>query len=46
MFLAMVTPKNWSGKIFVSDSLLGSNPWTYTIKDSNREKVIGSLYEK
>ena len=23
-----------------------TNPWTYKIKDLNREKIIGSLYER
>ena len=31
IYLTMVSPKNWSGKMFVSDSVLGTNPWTYTI---------------
>ena len=35
--------KNWSRKIFIIDSVLKTNPWTYKIKDLNWEKIIGSL---
>ena len=28
------------------DSVLKTNPWTYKIKDLNREKVTGSFYKK
>ena len=28
------------------DSVLKTNPWTYTMKDVNRETIIGSFYEK
>ena len=38
--------KNWSREIFIIDSVLKTNPWTYKIKDLNGEKVIGSFYEK
>ena len=38
--------KNWSREIFLIDSVLKTNPWTYKIKDLNGEKVIGSFYEK
>ena len=38
--------ESWSSKIFVIDSVLKTNPWTYKIKDLNREKIIGSFYEK
>ena len=37
---------NWSREIFVIDSVLKTNPWTYKIKDLSREKIIGSFYEK
>ena len=30
--------ENWSKKIFVIGSVLKTNPWTYKIKDLNREK--------
>ena len=35
--------KNWSKEIFVVDSPIKTNPWTYKVKDLNRCKVIGSL---
>ena len=38
--------ENWSRKIFITDSVLKTNPRTYKIKDLNREKIIGSFYEK
>ena len=38
--------ENWSTKIFIIDSVLKTNPWTYKIKDLNGEKIIGSFYEK
>ena len=37
--------ENWSKEIYVIDSMLKTNPWPYDIKYSNREKIIGSLYE-
>ena len=37
---------NWSREIFIIDSVLKTNPWTYKIKDLNGEKIIGSFYEK
>ena len=38
--------ENWSRKIFIIDSVLKTNPWTYKIKDLNGEKTIQSFYEK
>ena len=38
--------ENWSREIFIVDSVLKTDPWTYKIKDLNREKKIGSFYEK
>ena len=38
--------ENWSREIFIIDLILKTNPWVYKIKDLNREKVIGSFYEK
>ena len=32
--------------LFIFDSALKTNPWTYRIKDLNREKIIGSFYEE
>ena len=37
---------NWSGIIFVIDSVLKSNYETYKIKDSHVESKIGHFYEK
>ena len=36
--------ENWSREIFIIDSVLKTNPWTYEIKDLNGEKIIGSFY--
>ena len=38
--------ENWSRQIFIIDSVLKTNPWTCKIKDLNREKIIGSFYQK
>ena len=38
--------ENWWKGIFIIDSVLKTNPWTYKIKNLNREKIIGSFYEK
>ena len=38
--------KNWSREIFTVGSVVKTNPWTYKTKDLNREKIIGSFYEK
>ena len=38
--------KNWSRETFIIDSVFTTTPWTYKIKDLNREKIIGSFYEK
>ena len=40
-----VYTKNWLKEIFVINSVLKTNPWTYKTKDLNGEKVIGSFYE-
>ena len=32
--------ENWSREIFITDSVLKINPWTYKIKDLNRQKLI------
>ena len=37
---------NWSREIFIINSVLKINPWTYEIKDLNGEKKKGSFYEK
>ena len=38
--------KRWSRNIFIIDSVLKTNHWTYKIKDLNGEKIIGSFNEK
>ena len=38
--------ENWSKEIFIISSVLKTNPWTYKLKDWNRGKIIGSIYEK
>ena len=38
--------KKWWREIFVIDSVLKTNPWTYKIKDLNGEKIILRLFEK
>ena len=38
--------ENWSREILIIDSILKTNSQTDTIKDLNREKIIGSFYEK
>ena len=38
--------ENWSREIFISNSVLKYNPWTYKIKNLKGEKMIGSFYEK
>ena len=38
--------ENWSKQIFIINSVLKTDPWTYKIKDLNREKIIGSYFEK
>ena len=38
--------ENWSREIFVIDSLLNTNSWTYKIKDLNGERIVGRFYEK
>ena len=35
--------ENWAREIFIIDSVLKTNPWTYKIKDLNGEKIIGNL---
>ena len=38
--------ENWLREIFIVDSVLKTNPWTYKLLDLNGEKIIGSFYEK
>ena len=37
--------KNWPREIFITDSVLKTNPRAYKIKDLNGEKIIKSCYE-
>ena len=37
--------KNWSREIFVIDSILKTDPWTYKIKELKGEEIIRSFYE-
>ena len=38
--------KNWWKEIFVIDSVLKTNPWTYKSKDLNGEPIKENFYEK
>ena len=38
--------ESWSIEIFVTDSVLKTNSWTYKIKDLNRVKIIVNFVEK
>ena len=38
--------KKLFSKSNIIDAMLKTNPWTYEIKDLNKEKIIGSFYEK
>ena len=38
--------KNWSRKIFIIESVLKTNFWTYKIKDLNGEKIAACFNEK
>ena len=38
--------KNWSREIFIINSVLKTNPWTYKMKDLNGENIIERFYEK
>ena len=37
--------ENYSRQMFIIDSVLKTNHWTYKIKDLNGEKIIGNCYE-
>ena len=37
--------EKWSKEIFVIGSLMKTNPWTSKVKDLNRKKLTGNLYE-
>ena len=38
--------ENWSKEKYFIDLMLNTNPWTYTIKDLNRKKLLGSFHKK
>ena len=38
--------ENWSRKMFIINSVLTTDPWTYKTKDLNGEKIKGSFHEK
>ena len=38
--------ENWSREVFIIDSALETNSWTYKIKVLNIEKITGSFYDK
>ena len=38
--------ENWSRQIFIIDSVLKTNPWTYKLKDLDGELITGRFYEK
>ena len=44
IFAEGYTP-NWSREIFIVDKINDTVPYTYNIKDSNGEKIIGSFYD-
>ena len=46
IFLQKGYTENWSREIFIIDSVLKANPWTYQIKDLNGGKIMGSFNEK
>ena len=37
---------NWSEDIFVVKKIKNTVPWMYVISDLNKEKIVGSFYEK
>ena len=37
---------NWSREVFLIDSVMKNNPWTFKIKDSNGKNIIRNFYEK
>ena len=45
-FVSKDCTENWSREIFIIDSTLKTNPWTYEINDLSGEKMVGRFYEK
>ena len=37
---------NWSREIFINNSVLKANSWTYKLEALNGEQMIGNFYEK
>ena len=45
IFAKGYTP-NWSKEIFIVNKVNDTVPWTYSLKDLNSEKILGSFYDK
>ena len=45
IFAKAYTP-NWSTEIFILDKINDTVPYTYSLKDLNDEKIIGSFYDR
>ena len=45
IFAKGYTP-NWSEEVFAIKKVKNTVPWTYVIKDLNREEIVGTFYEK
>ena len=44
--LAKGCTPNWSEEVFVVSKIKNTVSWTYFVNDLNREKIIGTFYEK
>ena len=45
IFAKGYTP-NWSKEIFIVNKINDTVPWTYSLKDLNGEKILGSFYDR
>ena len=45
IFAKVYTP-NWSREIFIVNKIIDTVPYTYNLKDSNGEEIIGSFYDR
>ena len=45
IFAEGYTP-NWSTEIFIVDKVNDTVPYTYNLKDSNDEEIVGSFYDR
>ena len=45
IFVKGYTP-NWSQEVFVVNKIKNTFPWTYVIKEFNRDEITGTFYEK